>query len=118
MFSLYFDEDSATRSLINALRSAGFDCLTAHEAGRLKQADEEQLVFAATQKRVLYTKNVGDFARLQKDWQSAARSHSGIIVVSKQRAPIGVQIRGLQVLAEQFEPDEMKDRLVYLLNYA
>jgi hypothetical protein len=84
----------------------------------MKQEDEEQLVFAAAQRRVLYTKNVGDFARLHKEWQAAGRSHSGIIVVSKQRTPIGVQVRALHVLAEQSDRDGLANSLAYLLNYA
>ena len=118
MLRLYLDEDSSARSLVNALRSAGFDCLTVYEAGRLKQDDEIQLEFAASQKRILYSRNARDFARLHAEWQTVGRSHSGIIVVSVQRTPIGVQLRALQRLSEVFEADDMVERLAYLLNYA
>lgn len=116
MFSLYLDEDASDRALVRALRLAGFDCLTAHEAERVRQSDEEQLVFAAVERRVLYTKNYGDFSRIHSQWIRTARSHSGIIVVTRQRMPVGVQLSALQEVARRFEAEEMVDRLVFLLS--
>ena len=118
MFSLYFDEDASDRRLLRALRADGFDCLTAHEAGQLEATDEDQLAFAASHNRVLYSNNAGDFARLHREWQLTERSHSGIVVVSAQRSPIGAQLRGIRTLAERFEPEDMVNRLEFLLNYA
>ena len=117
MFPLYFDEDSAARSLMRALRSSGFDCLTAHEADRLRRTDEDQLAFATEQGRVLYSKNAGDFARLDKAWQLTGRSHAGIVLVSDQLTPIGVQLRALQSMSDTFEAEDMVNRLVFLANY-
>ena len=64
MFSLFFDEDSAERPLVSALRGAGFDCLTAFDAGRRGLSDEDQLALAAAAGTVIYTRNTKDFAGL------------------------------------------------------
>ena len=58
---LYFDEDSMSQSLAMALRSRGIDVLTAHEAGTLEASDEEQLRFATSEGRAVYSFNVRDF---------------------------------------------------------
>jgi hypothetical protein len=62
--------------------------------------------------------NAGDFARLHREWQQAGRSHAGSIVVSEQRTPIGRRLNGLRTLAEELRPEDVVNRLVYLLNYA
>lgn len=61
MLPLYFDMD---RDLIMALRARGADVMTAADAGMLARSDLEHLDYAATQERVLYTFNRGDFYRL------------------------------------------------------
>jgi hypothetical protein len=40
VFSLDFDEDPSARALLQALRSYGFDWLTAREAARLTDTDD------------------------------------------------------------------------------
>lgn len=90
MLRLYHDEDALQGGLVAALRRAGFDCLTANEAGMRGRTDEQQLAFATSQGRVLYTKNTADFCRLDAQWRVAGRHHAGIIVLTDQRTPIGV----------------------------
>jgi uncharacterized protein with PIN domain len=118
VFSLFFDEDAQEHSLIRSLRRAGFDCLTANEAGRQGLSDEEQLSFAAAARRVLYTRNTKDFARLHAVWRRSALTHAGVIVVTHQRVSIGLRLRALQNMAAIFESDDMANRLEFLLNYA
>lgn len=45
---LYFDEDSMSRALALAAQRAGFDVLTALDAGMEGRSDEEQLTFEVT----------------------------------------------------------------------
>lgn len=117
MFSLYLDEDSSSRALVAALRRSGFDCLTTNEAALSKQADEDQLAFAAAQNRVLYTMNIGDFARLHNMWWRSGKTHTGIIIVTEQQSPVGVQLRALQNMATKFESGDMVNRMEFLRNY-
>jgi uncharacterized protein DUF5615 len=83
----------------------------------LKQRDEEQLAFATSQKRVLFTMNIGDFARLHNEWRREERTHAGIIILTEQLCPIGVQLRALQNMGAIFESEDMENRLEFLLNY-
>ena len=118
MFLLYHDEDALQASLVAALRRAGFDCTTVNEAGMRGRSDEEQLEFASSRGRVIYTRNTADFRRLDAEWRMAGRNHSGIIVLTDQRASIGLQLRALESMGRKFTAEEMRDRLEFLLNYA
>ena len=54
---LYMDHDSGNRAVVAALRSASIDILTTTESGRHRESDEDQLAFATSQRRVIYTAN-------------------------------------------------------------
>lgn len=77
-----FTDEHVDPDLAVHLRRAGYEVLTALEAGRAGRGipDEEQLVFAADQGRALLTYNARDFTRLDASWKEAGRPHSGIIV--------------------------------------
>ena len=117
MIRLYHDEDALQGVLVAALRTAGFDCLTTNEAGMRGQSDEDQLLFASRDGRVLFTKNTADFLRLDTAWRLSGRHHAGIIVLTDQRASIGTQLRAFQTMAQKFEQADMVDRLEFLLNH-
>lgn len=61
---LYLDEDAQRTSLVRALRARQIDVLTANESELVGVSDAEQLAFAASQNRVIFTFNRGDFLRL------------------------------------------------------
>lgn len=82
---LYIDEDSCDVRLIAALRRAGFDVVTADEAGTRGWSDREQLEFAASLGRVILSANVGDFAGLQRSWGRMHRHHFGIVIWKRPR---------------------------------
>jgi hypothetical protein len=48
-------------ALVNGLRARGIDVLTVGEVARKRLEDAEQLEFATSQGRVLYTFNTSDF---------------------------------------------------------
>ncbi len=91
--------------------------LTAFEAGRREISDEEQLEFAASRGRAIYTSNVEDFARLHRGWLANGRHHAGIIVLTDQRTDVGIQIRALVRLCHEIESTSMRDRLEFLGNW-
>ena len=51
---LYPDEDVQSEALIQALRARGLSVLTTTEARMSNHTDEDQLLFALAQSRVLY----------------------------------------------------------------
>jgi hypothetical protein len=61
---LYIDEDSFDKSLVAAFRSANLDVITVADASKQSWSDEDQLLWAAEQGRVIYSYNRRDFCLL------------------------------------------------------
>jgi len=87
--------------------------LTAIDAGRLGQEDEEQLEFAVQEERVLYTYNVAHFYQLHTAWLTQGRSHSGIILVA-QTFGIGEQLRRTFKLVANRSAEAMINQIEFL----
>ena len=115
---LYFDEDSMHHGLVAALRSRGADVLTAFESGMSRADDEDQLTFARSEQRVVYTFNVGDFCDIHSRWLAAGDSHFGIIIAPQQRMSVGEQLRRLLEQMAALSAGEMNDRLEFLSNWS
>lgn len=80
--------------------------------------DADQLALATRLDRVLFTKNTGDFRRLDAQWRTLGRRHAGIIVLTDQRAAISVQVLAMERLAQTYDQTSMTGRFVFLLNFA
>ena len=113
----YLDEDTIKTSLIQALRNADLDVVTVTDVKRLGYADEEQLIWATEQKRVIYSFNIGDFCRLHRDFMAEDKSHTGIILASQQQYSVGQQLRGLLKLAADKSAQDMVNELIFLSAY-
>jgi hypothetical protein len=111
---LYVDEDASETAVVVGLRVRGLDVVTAQEAGRLTLSDPEQLAFAAQQRRVLYTFNVRDYARLHVEFLVAGQDHHGIFAIPDQRISIGEKIRRVRSRASAFSAEDMINRLEFL----
>jgi hypothetical protein len=111
---LYVDEDAVEDAVLNALRSRGVDLLTVLDSGMTSGTDEEQLAFAVSRSRTIYSLNAGDFCRLHGEYLSQSRDHSGIIVIPKQRHSIGEKVRRLMELIDSTSAEEMGNRLEFL----
>lgn len=112
--SLYFDEDSHSASLVQALRSRGVDVITTLEAGMLEREDQQQLEWATAQGRVLYSFNMGHFYQLHTAFLTHGKSHAGIILAQQQRYSIGEQMRRLLKLIAAKSAEEMRDQVEFL----
>ncbi len=64
LIRLYLDEDTVRKAFVQALRENGVDVVTVSDANNLGRIDEEQLIWATEQGRVIYTFNSRDFCRL------------------------------------------------------
>ena len=80
----------------------------------LGRGDEEQLAFATSKDRTIYTFNVADFCRLHAEYMAQSKRHAGIIVVPRQRYSVGDQIRGLLELQRARTTEQMQNRLIFL----
>lgn len=118
MFPIYFDEDSLNGAVIAATRRMGVETSTVGEEARWGLSDEEQLTFAAQRGMAIYTTNVRDFPRIHVEWMTSGRSHAGIVILTERLAPIGLQVRAIGNLQRSLSAEDIKDGLVFLLNYA
>jgi Domain of unknown function (DUF5615) len=114
---LYIDEDSGNLSLVQALRNSAVEVMTTSDANKLSSSDEEQLIWATEQRRVIYSSNMGDFCRLHRNFAEQKRTHSGIIVTARQSYSIGAQWRGILNLMAAKSAEEMINHLEYLGAY-
>lgn len=114
---LYLDEDIQKQALILALRNSGIDVLTTSEANRVSYLDEEQLIWATEQGRVIYSFNRRDFSSLHSQFLAEDRNHAGIILAQQQRYSVGEQMRVIMNLMATKSAEEMINNLEYLGAY-
>ena len=111
---VYFDEDSMSRALIRALQARGMAVANAVDDGMIGRSDRDQLEYATSEDRVLYSFNVGDFHRLHTQFLAEGRSHAGLILASQQRFSVGEQMRRILRLSRELSPEKMRDRIEFL----
>lgn len=109
--SLYLDEDVSTL-IAELVRRRGFVTLTARDAGQRGKTDDEQLVYAAERQMAILTHNRDDFQELARQYISAGRNHSGILVAIR-RQPYEIA-RRVVALLDQITADEMDNQLLYI----
>lgn len=102
-----------------SLRHRGLDAIAVAERSDLRSlADEAVLEFAQGQRRIVVTRNVADFGRLDREWQAAGRRHSGLVLVVENAFPQNRNLIGALVaaLAEADELDQLPGptELLYL----
>lgn len=79
---LLLDANLSPRGIALPLRSAGHDVRALAEETALEALDDpEVLALAASEGRILVTRNGMDFAPLVREWAEAGRSHSGCILI-------------------------------------
>lgn len=111
---LYMDEDSTGRSLMLALQTRGVNVITTLSVNRLRYPDQEQLIWARSQGRVLYSSNIQDFYRLHTAFLTQEEPHSGMILVQQQRYSIGELMRGILRLVAAKSAEEMETQVEFL----
>jgi hypothetical protein len=111
---LYADEDAGENAVVHALQARGVDVLTTIEAHQCGASDRDQLAFAVQQGRAIYTFNVGDFARLHREYLLRGVEHTGIIVLPDQRCSVGEKIRRLARFVSSATAEEMLNRMEFL----
>ena len=102
------------------LREIGHDVVAAADHQDLGEAsDEDLLVIAAAQARVIVTENVKDFDRLVREWSTAGRRHAGVVFTSPRRFHRGSAaypdnlVKALGAFLET-SPDDFTDQVHWL----
>ncbi len=96
------------------MRLRGVEVVGASESELCGRSDTEQLKWAASHQRVLYSSNRGDFYRLHSELMRSGQNHAGIILVLQQRYSIGEQTHRLLRLIKTLSAEEMENRLEFL----
>lgn len=104
----YYLDEHVHPAIAAGLRRRGVNVLTTQEAGMLGASDEEHLILAANQERVIFTQDE-DFLRLH----ARGEEHEGI-VYARQRTAIGYIVRSLMLIFEVISADEMKNRIEFI----
>ncbi len=101
------------------LRRRGHDVVASVERDDLRGlSDEEVLRAAVVDRRVVVTRDVGDFSQLIVRWRAEDRDHWGVILVSPRRfsasiAGVGPLVRALHAILRAYpgEKDIVNARL-------
>lgn len=104
----YHMDEHAPTAVTTALRARGVDVVTSQGSDLVAASDEEHLVQAAAEGRVIFTQDA-DFLRLH----AKGLSHTGI-VYAHQQTPIGDVIRGLMLIYRVLEPSDMHNHVEFL----
>jgi hypothetical protein len=108
--TLRFHLDEHVAAAIAAgLRRRGIDVTTAADAGLLSAPDEAHLAFALAQGRIVFT-NDEDYLVLH----DRGTEHAGIAYCHQQKRSIGDVIRGLVLLWEILEPEDMRNHVEFI----
>ena len=102
-------DESVSNAIANGLRKRGIDVTTSPESGLIGSSDKEQLAFALSQQRVIFTFD-DDFLSLA----STGIEHAGIIYTRQQRQSIGNIISSLVLVWECLDSEYMYGRIEFL----
>jgi predicted nuclease of predicted toxin-antitoxin system len=105
----YHLDEHVAPAIADGLRRRGMDVTTSTDAGLLGAEDSAHLAFGRDHGRVIFT-NDSDFLRLHDD----GVEHCGIVYCHQQSRSVGEIIRGLELIWEVLEPEEMRNRVEFL----
>ena len=104
----FYMDEHVQRAVTQGLRRRGVDVLTVQEAELLGVSDTKHLTRANTERRVIFTQDT-DFLRLH----ATGVSHSGI-VYAVQQTPIGQIVRGLMLIYDLLDAEDMIDHVEFI----
>ncbi|MCT7973717.1 DUF5615 family PIN-like protein [Laspinema olomoucense] len=102
-------DENVSYAIANGLRRRGIKVTTTPEAGLIGASDEEQLAFVVLQKRVMFTQDT-DFLRIA----GMGIEHNGIVYCPQKSRSIGHIVRGLTLIWEYLEPEEITGKIEFI----
>lgn len=104
----YYLDEHVAEAVAKGLRRRGIDVLTLTEAEMLGASDEEHFTFARGKERTIVTQD-DDFLR----FAAQASEHAGVVYLPQRRS-IGETVRGLTLIAEVLDAEEMQGHVEFL----
>lgn len=96
---LLLDEMIGPRVAVS-LRERGMDAIGVAERSDLRSLpDEAVLEFVQSEDRIVVTRNVADFGRLDHEWQASGRRHAGLVMIVESTFPQNRNLIGALVAA-------------------
>jgi len=111
MTRLFLDED-VPEAVAVSLKLRGYDVVTTRQAGRRGLTDAQQLDFAHSQGRLLFTHNVADFTKLHVEFLRKGREHSGILLA--RQLPIGFIVTAMLKFLSSSKAKDVRNQVVWL----
>ncbi len=102
-------DENVSNAIANGLRMRGIDVTASAEAFLIGASDQQQLAYALSEKRVIFTFD-DDFLSLA----ATGMEHSGIIYTRQQRQSIGKVVSDLVLIWECLEPEYMYNNIEFL----
>jgi predicted nuclease of predicted toxin-antitoxin system len=102
--------------LVQLAVQVGADALLVQTQLEKGASDEDVLVLAASERRILLTSNAQDFAPLAVDWFLAEREHWGIIIVPGQTDK-SLLSRAVRNIAQNYKPDAFKNSYRFIQEF-
>ena len=102
-------DENVSNAVAEGLRRRGIDVTTTPELSLIGVSDQAQIEFALSQKRAIFTQDT-DFLRMHQ----SGITHAGIVYCSQGNKSIGEIIRGLVLIWELLEPNDMFGRVEFL----
>jgi predicted nuclease of predicted toxin-antitoxin system len=110
--ALYMDHH-VNSAITVGLRRRGVDVLICAEDG-MDRSDDTQILERATElERVMFTQD-DDFLAIADQWLEAGREMTGVIYAHQLAITIGQAVRDLELVAKILEPEEIKNKIVFL----
>ena len=102
-------DEHCPAAVADGLRRRGIDVTSTSDAHLLQATDEDHLDYAFREGRVIFTHD-DDFLKLH----AAGLKHSGIAYCHQEARSIGEIIRGLTLVWEIYEPQDIKNRVEWI----
>jgi predicted nuclease of predicted toxin-antitoxin system len=102
-------DENFHHGVAQGLRRYGIDVSTTAEANLLGASDEEQFAFGIGAQRVIFSQDK-DFLKIA----GQGTEHSGIVYCRQQGRSVGDIIRGLVLIWEVYEADELRNKIEFI----
>ncbi|QIZ69837.1 DUF5615 family PIN-like protein [Oxynema aestuarii] len=102
-------DENVSNAIAEGLRRRGIDVTTTPESGLIGVSDEEQIALCREQERVIFTQDT-DFLRMAQ----IGISHRGIIYCQQKTRSIGDIVRGITLIWEYLESEEIQDKVEFI----
>ncbi len=104
----FYMDEHVSRAVVRGLRQRGLDVLTVMEADMRSASDKSHMERAYVEHRIIFTQD-DDFLRMH----AMGIKHAGIVYASQQIST-GEIIRGLMVIHQILDAEDMEEQVEYL----